>query len=348
MNKFFVVFVALCLIGQSQASNLRVSFSGDLRPEHRRLSEAGQLSLDVDGRGYFQFRLRVKVTEAGADVSQGGAAAGIYDNAYSAVGQVTITDTTATTSGGETIYTKGDATGATPAVAVGDRVELVSVSGQTCEAPGTYTIKTELAADADGGAAIAIEEQLAASITAAKCALQFHPNGNAGAGAGQADGGSEAAADGDADNFSQTVYSKDGSLHINKYGYLVDDNGLLLISEGVGGDVNAKHHIHIPSRAEGILVTPSGKILAEELGGSKFTKVGQIKLVRFENPQGLNVRLKMKSNCAAANEDGFALGNWCAGGELDGKDHTYMAETEVSGAGIIGNPGDQGFGRIVQ
>ena len=112
----------------------------------------------------------------------------------------------------------------------------------------------------------------------------------------------EQANDGDNAYESQVVYSRDGSLHVNKYGYLVDDNGLLLVSEGVSTDDNAKFHIHIPSRAENILVTPSGKVLAEELGGSVFSQVGQIKLARFENPQGLNVRLHMKSNCAAANE----------------------------------------------
>ena len=180
------------------------------------------------------------------------------------------------------------------------------------------------------------------------------PAANAGASAGQADAAGasgadvEEANDGDDDNFSQVVYSRDGSLHVNKYGYLCDDNGLLLLSAGKSLDDNAKFHIHIPSRAESILVTPSGKVLAEELGGSVFSDIGQLKLARFENPQGLNVRLHMKSNCAAANEDGFALGNWCAGTDLDGKDHVYMSETQVSGPGIVGKPGDQGLGRIVQ
>ena len=75
MNKFFVVFVTLCLIGQSQAGNLRIGASGDLRPKHRRLSEEGQLNLSVDGRGYFQYRLRVKTTDASSDGSQGAAGA---------------------------------------------------------------------------------------------------------------------------------------------------------------------------------------------------------------------------------------------------------------------------------
>ena len=137
-------------------------------------------------------------------------------------------------------------------------------------------------------------------------------------------------------------------MHVNRFGYLVDDNGLLLVGSTTRtNDANAIYHIHIPSRAEGIVVTPTGKVMAEELGGSKYSKVGQIKLARFENPQGLNIRIKMKSNCVAADEDGFALGNWCAGGKLDGKDHTYYAESIVSGPGILGEPGEQGFGRIL-
>ena len=148
--------------------------------------------------------------------------------------------------------------------------------------------------------------------------------------------------------FSQVVYSHDGSMHVNRFGYLVDDNGLLLVGSTTRtNDANAKHHIHIPSRAEGIVVTPTGKVMAEELGGSRYSNVGQINLARFENPQGLNIRIKMKSNCVAADEDGFALGNWCAGSDLDGKDHTYYAESSVSGPGIIGKPGEQGFGRIL-
>ena len=52
---------------------------------------------------------------------------------------------------------------------------------------------------------------------------------NAGAGAGSADKGDgtnsvEAADDGDSTSFSQVVYSRDGSMHVNKYGYLCDDN----------------------------------------------------------------------------------------------------------------------------
>ena len=276
MNKFLTLFIIAIFTGQACAINLRSNI-GDLSPKHRRLSQAGQLKLKIDGRGYFMYRLRVK------DVSED---------------------------------SKDDE------------------SQQKSNTPGEY-------AQAYGNGTT--------------------PEANSARDAGLPDG---AGKDGtslednnfeDADSkFSQVIYSRDGSLHVNKYGFLVDDNGLLLVSSGQKEasdsitETSTPFHVHIPSRAENILVTPSGKILAEELGGSLFTHVGQLKLARFENPQGLNVRLHMRSNCAAANEDGFALGNWCAGTELDGKDHTYMAETEVSGPGIVGKPGDQGFGRIVQ
>lgn len=353
MNKFFTVFVALCLIGQSQAGNLRNGQSGDLSPKHRRLSEEGQLNLAVDGRGYFQYRLRVAETDASADPSQVGASAdGQYDEAYrdkvDDAAVVIAVDAVAAETNTFTAAANGAANFAN--IEVGESILVAAVTDKTCARAGTYTVKSKTDG-ATGSAAVLTtnEDQVIQAATDECTVVEVNiPTANAAASAGSADGGSEAASDQDSSFFSQTVYSRDGSLHVNKYGYLVDDNGLLLISEGSGADANSKHHIHVPSRAEGVLVTPSGKILAEELGGSAFSKIGQIKLARFENPQGLNIRLKMKSNCAAANEDGFALGNWCAGTELDGKDHTYLAETDVSGAGILGNPGDQGFGRIVQ
>lgn len=155
--------------------------------------------------------------------------------------------------------------------------------------------------------------------------------------------------------YIQVVYSRDGSLHVNKYGFLVDDNGLLLLgaargSDGMeeGADTVGKEAIHIPSRAEDIIVTNTGKVVVQEQAGSKFTAVGQVKLTRFANPMGLNIRLHMKSRCSSMNEIGFSLGNWCAGSVLDGKPHEYLAESEVSGPGEKGNPGDAGIGFIVQ
>jgi hypothetical protein len=430
MNKFFSVFVILCLIGASSSKNLRVSYSGDLHPAHRRLSEEGLLNLKIDGRGYFGFRLRVSVTDASADGSQS-AHAGLYDQAYGAaqVGTAASADYAAAvgnalTGTAEVKCVYGAATttagascgvGASNAANCASRAVVVEVVGAdaTCKSDAgvlsdsnTQTTQAQCVADADCGGActtfvaaitavapdaglgpltLALDAAAAVAAAAADVLAEAQQPGsgtslatlNAAAKAecevltdvqasvdhvaatdpnspvvGTAASADFVAANSPASNTPLTaddekIYSRDGSLHINKYGYLVDDNGLLLYGSGQDeADVEAKKHIHIPSRAGDVIVTPSGKVLAEENGGASFQIAGQIKLTRFENPQGLNIRLKMKSNCAAANEDGFALGNWCAGGELDGKDHTYLSETLVSGVGISGNPGDQGFGRI--
>ena len=55
MNKFLVVFLTLCIIGQTQAakfrrlskSSSRRRLIGDLHHKHRRLSKSGQLKLKI-------------------------------------------------------------------------------------------------------------------------------------------------------------------------------------------------------------------------------------------------------------------------------------------------------------
>ena len=349
MNKFLTLFVFALFAGQACSANfLSRRENGDLSPGRRHLSQAGQLKLKIDGRGYFMYRLRVKTTDASADASQANAGAStVYGQAYRGQTEIAVDDAVSAAAAGSGTIPIADTT---MALTKGQKVAL---TGASCLNAGTFTVLADV--DSAAQATIDVNEAVVVDANAAaNCKVILDPPPNAGASAGQADAAGasgadvEEANDGDDDNFSQVVYSRDGSLHVNKYGYLCDDNGLLLVSEGKSLDVNAKFHIHVPSRAESILVTPSGKVLAEELGGSVFSDIGQLKLARFENPQGLNVRLHMKSNCAAANEDGFALGNWCAGTDLDGKDHVYMSETQVSGPGIVGKPGDQGLGRIVQ
>ena len=78
MNKFLAVFLILNILGQtiasprfrSQMKFYRRRLNGDLHPRHRHLSEEGQLNLKIDGRGYFQYRLRVEATDASEDDSQ--------------------------------------------------------------------------------------------------------------------------------------------------------------------------------------------------------------------------------------------------------------------------------------
>ena len=359
MNKFLFVFVSLCLFTPIQglrSNNLKAyhrrKLSGDLHPKHRRLSQDGQLHLKIDGRGYFQYRLRVEASEASDDPSQQDAGATPkYNQAYSAKSAISIKSGTNDLANNEANLVFDELSAS---LANGARVAIQSGTG-VCAVEGTYTVVSSTTGT-NGELKVSPSFPPGGDISPNQCVLIVNPHQNAGANAGSPDAmGVEATEDGDNSYFSQVVYSHDGSLHVNKYGYLVDDNGLLLVSDGgLSGtetrttDPNAKFHIHIPSRAEDILITPTGKVMVVELGGASFSKVGQVKLARFENAQGLNIRLKMRSNCNAANEDGFALGNWCAGTELDGKQHTYYAETKVSGVGIVGNPGSQGFGRLVK
>ena len=170
---------------------------------------------------------------------------------------------------------------------------------------------------------------------------------------GQADGepGNRdvVATDTDGDDRNDLIFSHDGNVHVNRYGFLVDDNGFLLFGAGKSPDGSGKGEdsIHIPSRADSVVVASDGTVLAEENGGAVFSDCGQIKLARFANEAGLNIYDKIKSRCASANRVGFALGNWCAGGELDGKIHTYYSKSDLSGAMIEGAPRDLGFGKIV-
>ena len=152
----------------------------------------------------------------------------------------------------------------------------------------------------------------------------------------------------DSEYMQKVVYSLGGSLHRNKYGYLVDNNGLLLIGEGKSSDQNAQHHLHVPSRYNEVYFDGNGKIWVVELNGAVYTNIGTITLARFEDPKGLNKYKSIKSRCIAEdNEFGFMLGSWCRDTWLDGLEIDYMDASLVSGPGIIGKPMDQGLGRII-
>jgi len=147
----------------------------------------------------------------------------------------------------------------------------------------------------------------------------------------------------------KVIYSRDGSFHRNKYGYLVDINGLLLVANGhsMSTDPEAKWHIHIPSRHGEVYFDGNGKVWVTEANGATYTNVGQIQLIRFENPQGLNIFRRIQAHCVAYdNEFGFMLGSWCADTWIDGHIVEYRSETTTSGVGIVGYPMEQGFGRL--
>ena len=271
MNKFIAILLALSLfVAQTQAISLRkVGLNGHLHPKFRRLSTMGahRLSLSVEGKGMFVYRIRSKAadttsgdTDESMDLSSGAGETAQYDNAYSG----------------------------------GDSDDSSGADGS----PGNRDV----------------------AVTAV-----------------------------DGADRNDLIFSHDGNVHVNRYGFLVDDNGFLLYGAGKSPDGSGKGEdsIHIPSRADSVVVASDGTVLAEENGGAVFSDCGQIKLARFANEAGLNIYDKIKSRCASANRVGFALGNWCAGGDLDGKVHTYFSKSDLSGAMIEGAPRDLGFGKIV-
>lgn len=284
--KNFITILALTLglfLSSSEAiktrsSLLRRNLAGDLHPKFRKLSSLGahRLSLKVDGKGMFVYRMKdaeVTADEGDSDESQDldSLTAAGYDDAYS-----------------------GGATDGNPANS------------------------DEAATDRTDGT----------TGTAGDVAATDHNERN------------------------DLIFSHDGNLHVNRYGFLVDDNGFLLYGNGKSAHPStavgqAEDSIHIPSRADSIVVASDGTVLAEENGGAVFSDCGQILLARFSNEAGLNIYDKVKSRCAAANKLGFALGNWCVGTDLDGKEHTYYAKSDLSGAAVVAAPRALGFGKIV-
>lgn len=331
-----------------------------VHPKHRRLSQMGMLDLSIDGRGYFAFALRVKApgSDAGNDESMATPGTADYDSAYG-TGAPGPANTAAssgmqidgaedglcrytepTDTDAATCLNSAGQVGATATAANAKECSVVAIdnTGKDSPSPGVICPDT-----ADAAACSAAE------ITDQKDQCNAASSDLASRGAENNDGS-------DSGHYLQVVYSRDGSLHINRYGFLVDDNGLLMLGAAAKSNTDpsdedatslAKEAIHIPSRTDEIIVTTSGKVISKT-DGAVFTQVGQLKLTRFANPMGLNVRLNMRSRCSSMNEIGFSLGNWCSGTPLDGKAHEYLVETEVSGAGEIANPGDAGFGNIVQ
>lgn len=144
------------------------------------------------------------------------------------------------------------------------------------------------------------------------------------------------------------VFSKSGSLHRNRYGFLTDNNGFLLIGKGNSKDTNAKHHIHITSRYDHVWFKNNGEVLISECDDTVFINSGNILLRRFTDTEGLNLFRSITSKCEAVeNEFGFALGSWCQDTWLDGLKVDYYRSTEVSGEGIEDKPGNQGIGIIL-
>lgn len=286
-----------------------------MHPKFRHLAELGnnRLRLKVDGKGMFAYRL--KSADATTD-------AGDTDES-----SLNLAADERIAQGYDNAYSAALPTCTPTAASI------------TANAAATCTLSSRSEGDATDCDFSADGVAAAAEATSAQCTYAA-PSGNV--------AGSPANKQRPAVDQTQLVYSEEGSLHVNRYGYLVDDNGLLLYGDGEAtADSNEDMSIHIPSRAEAIIVTSTGQVLAQENGGAGFANCGQIKLARFANKAGLNVYDRIVSRCAAANKLGFALGNWCAGSELDGKEHVYYEKSALSGVAYVGKPRDLGFGKIV-
>ena len=105
-----------------------------------------------------------------------------------------------------------------------------------------------------------------------------------------------------------TVYTRDGAFKMSADGTIVTSEGYRLLPE-----------ITVPEDATSISIGADGTIEVMQYGNDMPTQIGQIELARFVNPQGLL-----------------------------SKGENLYAETEASGAPSLGNPGEDGWGRLQQ
>lgn len=103
-------------------------------------------------------------------------------------------------------------------------------------------------------------------------------------------------------------YSRDGSFQVDDQGQIVTSSGFLL-----------EPGITLPGETESITIGVDGTVTAQLPGQATATQVGNIQLVDFINPAGLQ-----------------PIGQ------------NLYAETTASGAPLIGTPGLNGLGGIVQ
>lgn len=106
----------------------------------------------------------------------------------------------------------------------------------------------------------------------------------------------------------ETAYTRDGSFQ-------VDQNGIMVTSKGY----QLQPGITIPDDSVDVSIDPTGQVLVKIQGQTALQNVGQIQTVLFTNEAGME-----------------AIG-----------DNLFL-ETEASGSPTAGNPGDEGFGELLQ
>lgn len=112
------------------------------------------------------------------------------------------------------------------------------------------------------------------------------------------------------------VFAPDGTeLYTRAGSFQKDDQGTIVTSDGYEVDPG----ITIPENATNITINKNGEVIASIPGDITPSNIGQISLVRFINPAG-----------------------------LESKGGNFLAETAASGSPIDGTPGEDGFGEIFQ
>ena len=104
------------------------------------------------------------------------------------------------------------------------------------------------------------------------------------------------------------AYTRDGSFKIDAQGQFCTADGLLI-----------QPQITIPQNYNEITITPDGNVCVKQGNENEQTIVGQIQLVKFQNPSGL-----------------LSIG------------HNLFVETPASGTPIAGTPGEDGLGSLQQ
>ena len=106
----------------------------------------------------------------------------------------------------------------------------------------------------------------------------------------------------------ETLYTRSGAFKLDADGRVVNSDGWLLLPE-----------ITIPADAEQINVASDGTVSVRQAGNTAAVQVGNIELVTFANPTG-----------------------------LDGVGRNNFRLTDASGDAIAGTPGEDGLGQIQQ
>jgi len=106
----------------------------------------------------------------------------------------------------------------------------------------------------------------------------------------------------------ETAYTRDGSFQIDQNGQIVTSQGYPL-----------QPGITIPSDAVDVTINNIGQVLVKLQNQTALSNVGQIQLAIFPNEGGLE-----------------AIGN------------NQMKQTDASGAAIVANPGQPGYGELAQ